>query len=440
MPNIQLPDDFPERLRAYRIEHGLAESELATRAGLTYKTIRDLEMGKRRRVMERTILVLAEALGLTVDELLGDESEADAIPAPPRPVRPVLLGSFITLAVVMLAAGALAWYARTNAHFIMERDVLTAVDPIFHMKLWDLESDARFHLCEESPWDDGQLLVGLGSKSLAGGRLLCLKRATGDTLWSVGPDVDAIRRAFGSEIVDAANFSVSRCASGDFDGDGEPDLVVNFTHGFYYPGVLVWIDRDGRRLGQYANKGHIYGMVVFDNDDDGRDEVVAWGTNNAKAYQGGTVIVLDSDHWRGASLDADCGSASAEPDSALLRLVVPQFTAPYMEVLGLQRLQFHDIQVYRGPDGGIMYGTSFGAGEANFVLALDDEFRPSMAQPADGFLSFMQRALPDSLVVGTGPSDKVWTAQWLAGHKLFEAGHWPPTESMANNTDEGIRP
>lgn len=424
MPNIHLPADFPTRLRSIRTEHGLAESELASRSGLTYKTIRDLEMGKRRRVMERTIMVLAEALGMTAEELLGDETELlEERPRDRRRLQAVLTGAAITLVTVATFAAAGVWYARDHAHFVREGEVLTAFDPIFDMKMWELETEARISFCEESPWDDHRLLVGLGAKSPEGGKVLCLERATGDTVWTVGPDVDAILRAFGPEIVGAANFSATLPRCGDFNGDGEPELVVRFVHGLYYPCAMVRIDRDGRRVAQYVNKGHVADYDVMDYDEDGLDEVVAWGTNNAPAYQGGTVFILDHDHWRGASIDAECGSVSSEPDSSLLRLVVPQYPDPYMKVMGCNRLGMRGMQSYRSPDGETLFSVDIGdLGGQRILVNLDSELRVLGSVPTDGFAAQIRRDWPDSLVNGTGPSDDVWRAQWLNGRKRFAAG------------------
>lgn len=74
MPNSELPHDFPARLRSLRSSRHLSEADLALKAGLTYKTIRALETGRRRRVMERTILSIAAALEVTVAELMGPEA------------------------------------------------------------------------------------------------------------------------------------------------------------------------------------------------------------------------------------------------------------------------------------------------------------------------------------------------------------------------------
>lgn len=423
MPNIELPPDFPSRLRGLRTERGYAESELGTRAGLTYKTIRDLEMGKRRRVMERTILVLAEALGLTVDELLNGTGERPTTTAPrSRYLRAVLSGVAIALAVVLLIGVGAAWYARDHAQWEVGRDVLTVRDPIFGFTLWERETDAWFTFCEESPWSSRWLIVGLGSKSPAGGRVLCLERTTGDTVWSVGPDVDAVVRAFGPADVYAANFRATIPRTANLDGDGTPDLVIRFIHGLYYPCVMAWIDQSGRLVAQYANKGHVADYKVIDCNGDGLDEVVCWGTNNSPAYQGGTLFVLDAAHWRGASIDDACNPESSEPDSSALRVVVPQYPEPYMDVMGTRRLGIYGLQAYRGPDGDTMFSAGIGSKkEHTVVVTFDRHLRPTGASPTDGFLGRIRAEWPDSLVA-SGPADQVWLARWLAGHKRFAAG------------------
>ena len=92
MPNINLPEDFPERLSRLRKERFLSETDLANSASVTYKTIRDLEKGKRPRVMERTLLALAEALQVSEQELLGTEDEVERIPDRRRRFTPLIGG------------------------------------------------------------------------------------------------------------------------------------------------------------------------------------------------------------------------------------------------------------------------------------------------------------------------------------------------------------
>ena len=69
--------DFPQRLRSLRERLHLSQSDLAQRAGLSYRTIHDLELGKRAKAQEKTLLLLAEALGISVSDLVGNDSGTD---------------------------------------------------------------------------------------------------------------------------------------------------------------------------------------------------------------------------------------------------------------------------------------------------------------------------------------------------------------------------
>jgi len=111
--------------------------------------------------------------------------------------------------------------------------------------------------------------VGTGSRTPSGGSILCLERASGDTVWAAGPDVDAMIAAFGPEDVEAAGFSCQGFRQGDVDGDGQDELVVRFCHGLHYPSCVCVIEADGSRVAQYANRGHLTGFVVQDVDADG---------------------------------------------------------------------------------------------------------------------------------------------------------------------------
>ena len=73
------------RLRELRMANGLTLRELATRAHLDVSTLSRLETGKRRLTLDH-LPMLADALGVSTDELLG----APGVPDPrvvPRPIR-----------------------------------------------------------------------------------------------------------------------------------------------------------------------------------------------------------------------------------------------------------------------------------------------------------------------------------------------------------------
>lgn len=71
--NVRLDPDFPRRLRALRQRAHFTQSELAERAGVHYRTVHDLEKGSRTHAMERTLMDLAKALGISFAELVGRE-------------------------------------------------------------------------------------------------------------------------------------------------------------------------------------------------------------------------------------------------------------------------------------------------------------------------------------------------------------------------------
>jgi transcriptional regulator with XRE-family HTH domain len=73
-------------LRSARQQRGLTQHELAQRSGLRLDTLRSIEQGRTPNPGVYTVLDLAEALEMTVDELLtasdrGARSEARATKA-----------------------------------------------------------------------------------------------------------------------------------------------------------------------------------------------------------------------------------------------------------------------------------------------------------------------------------------------------------------------
>lgn len=432
---------FCENLLRLREERRLTKTELADRAGLTPRTVHDLEAGKRERAQERTLIALASALEVTVADLIGRNANGNENPygngsrgsGEPVAQRPLISRhtGLAMLSALLIFFALISWnlwrFSCRHAEYDLETQRLIARDAIFGAEIWSLISENTLVFCEPAPWDEKELLVGLGSATSDGGRLLSLERATGDTLWVLEPDLEEVVAAFGAPDVRAANFRCTDFTPLDTDGDGQLEIAVRFTHGLYYPSVLCLVDRVGHRLGQYANKGHLYGLQVVDLEQDGRQELVATGTNNAKAYQGATVLILDRDHWAGASVDSLCDPASQVPDSARVRIVLPQFPAPYMEHIGSIRLAADNPQIHHSPGGKALISAAVDAGAAaSMILYLDQDLNALGCDLSDGFAAEIRSSWPDSLAVGTGPLDPAWLAGWLAGARRFEAGHWPP--------------
>ncbi|GIJ79557.1 hypothetical protein Xph01_39890 [Micromonospora phaseoli] len=93
---------LPELLRAHRLAAGSTQADLAARAGVGVRTVRDLERGRSSRPQRTTVELLAEALGLTgaarrafLAAARGGGTatpEPDAVTPPRLPPPPELIG------------------------------------------------------------------------------------------------------------------------------------------------------------------------------------------------------------------------------------------------------------------------------------------------------------------------------------------------------------
>lgn len=437
---------FPKRLNALREAKRLSKSDLADKAGLSYRTIHDLESGKRRRVQEKTLLLLAEALDVPVEELLAEPEAAGAPDSPDSPdaARPsrriprwLVAGS--ALLIVLALAGGYLWHrSGVNADWDLDQGRLVVRDEILGTKLWEISGNEQMVTsCLVSPWDSRHLLVGTSHAAPEGGRLLCLERASGDTVWAVEPDIPAVVRAFGPEHVMSARFTCQRPQVADLDGDGLPEVIAPFVHGKYFPHAICVVNDDGLLRAQYANKGHVYDIEVVDLDGDGKDEILAAGTTNNDAYRGATLFVLDDRHFNGASVDSQCNPSSGEPDSALVRVVLPNFPEPYMGLMQIMQISAGHWQVFKDVDGKTQLSVVVSCGDPldKITVFLDAELRPLRAEADDSFLQHEIAQWPDSLKTGTGPGDPAWLAEWFAGHLRFEVGRPSPHPRTTGDLD-----
>lgn len=73
-------------LKRYRKERGFSQRTLAAKAHVRQALISDLETGKKQDTLSRTLQRLAQALDVTLGDLLGQDSRPDrsACPHPPR--------------------------------------------------------------------------------------------------------------------------------------------------------------------------------------------------------------------------------------------------------------------------------------------------------------------------------------------------------------------
>lgn len=137
----------------------------------------------------------------------------------------------------------------------------------------------------------------------------------------------------------------------DLGGDEGPELVGVFRQILYLPSCVRTFSRSGEVLGTYFNWGFLVDVLAADVDGDGKDEIVAAGTNNAPEYQGVTFILLDSGHLSGASVDEFVRSEGFR-DDAPVRVVLPQWPEEVRGINGAHRLHAMNLRLNRGGSRG----------------------------------------------------------------------------------------
>ena len=434
---VDLSACFPSRLKILREERFLTQSDLAERAGLHPRSVRELELGRRERALCKTIMLLAEALDMTFDELVNGQTSTkehtseipptqskspstptDATPSNSPPPHHYRLRRIIYATVSAIAlAGAILVIPEVTGYeiHIDELDGVVEVrDDLFGRLNWRRAFSDEIQTWRIAPWDDDVLLVGLAAHTAEGGRLLALDCEDGSVLWDIQPDLETMAQAFVPEFVYRGGFHCQEILDVDLDGDGEVELVIHFTHVKWYPSAICVVDCNGVIESQYASRGRVYDIHAEDIDNDGRDELVCAATNNTPEYQGASLFILDDLHRSGASIDPVTSPDHDVPDSALVRIVIPAWPDNVMKATKTTRITATDIFLYVGEEGGLQIQADIGAAAiGGFVLDFDIDLRPISAKISDALLSSFEQA---------GIDDFRWTRAWLDGHLRFEAG------------------
>jgi hypothetical protein len=109
-------------------------------------------------------------------------------------------------------------------------------------------------------------------------------------------------------------------------GTGRANVVLAAsTHYLYYPSQVVLLAPDGRLLHEYWHSGHLNRLQAADLDHDGKTEFYLAGINNA--WHAATLVVLDQDHFRGASQEPqmpDHQLLHFEPGAERSRIIFPR--------------------------------------------------------------------------------------------------------------------
>jgi DNA-binding XRE family transcriptional regulator len=411
----ELPPGFSERLRQLREAAYMTQGDLAERAGVAARSVHEIESGRRERVLAKTVMLLAEALEMKVEDLLADGAEIGAAGVaertPRSPWRGVLIG-----AVVAVSAALALWFclpavapALSGRNVVVDQEAgsITTRDELLGETVWERNFGDRVLCWRYAPWSDETLLVGLDDRCERGGRLIALDVRSGEELWSFAPNRGRIAEVFGPASVESGGFDCNQILDADLGGDGKRELVVQFTHEFWYPDGIWILDDAGRLQSSYLNRGHLYGIRVHDLDDDGRDEIVCAGTNNAPENNGPTLFILDDTHRTGAA-----GAAVA--DSSLVRIVLPNWPVVALDALDPGcRTEAANIGVFRDGDQ-LRISTTVGSRAVGMsVLTLDRELRPLAIGAGDMLRVACREADIDLTVLGR---------EWLDAHTRYEQG------------------
>ena len=139
------------------------------------------------------------------------------------------------------------------------------------------------------------------------GTLFCFD-ALGTELWrfKAGRALDFGGRPFRWE------YRIFGFNPGDYDNDGELEILVLAHHKPHWPCQAVLLDAAGRLEGEYWNAGYLMDADVGDVDGDGDKELVLSGVNNE--YRRGCVAIFEPGGLHGSSPQTEAGYRS--PDLA----------------------------------------------------------------------------------------------------------------------------
>lgn len=419
---------LPERLRTLRQERNLTQSDLAARAGLTYRTILEIEKGRRRRVQSKTLMLLAGALDLSFAELMEGGNGAGGEPGhgfpPDDSGRSAMISRRRILVALVLVAfivgGASVWkWSIDTAGFEVEGSTLTVYDGVLGLELWSYDAGAEISFCRRSPWARDMLLVGTRDGAADAGCLTAVDAADGETIWTVSPDPAPFLLAFGPDPFTALQFNCERFLPVDADGDGELELAVYFHHIRWDPACLCRVDRDGRLLNQYVHKGFFYALEAVDLDRDGRQELLAGGINGCPGIEGGTIVLLDADHWHGASVGTHCRAESDIVDGSLRRFLLPHFPDCFRGQWTSRYLAIVDLMVSPAIETGVVISAEAEIDDCHVLFDIDGRFRPRSVAISEGFRRVIA-SWPDSLRTGPNPGDPAWLSEWFEQAIILE--------------------
>ena len=428
--NIDISDGHVvRRIVALRLERGLTKSELADAAGVTYRTVHDLESGRRARVQEKTLFLLTEALGVTPATVLGQMEPDPATPVADTPSRSWRARTILTVVFVVLVVAGIVGTSWVKTVLVPVYEpygtVLRAEVPRLDVAAWTRDFGLDLWFCEPSPWTDDLWLVGFVEDPERGGRLSAIDRASGRTVWSVSPDLDRLRAAFPDSVLRGGHFGIVGGVPADVDGDGVPEYAFVFNNRMYYPSVVMVVDHDGRTKGHYEHAGILTGVTAGDVDDDGRDELFVTGTVNGRVRVGALALLLDHEGLVGTAPYEVEDRPEIPSDPAVVRVVMPAWEPALLFHLGGSRLWSIAPDISRDSDGVTTLTLQIGAlpwrSGTEVVLHLDSALNVEQLVAVDDLVARVAATVPDSLR-DRSPVDRPWLEQWTREFVRYERG------------------
>jgi hypothetical protein len=176
---------------------------------------------------------------------------------------------------------------------------------------------------KEAVWTRPPLTNGVGSW------IVCCKGLGEDTLrWKVSLQRKLIFPAQGET---AEGFRARMILTGDFDADGSVEIIV-ITYHDHFPSYVIALDAStGAIKSTYVHAGHLSDGAVTDLDDDGIQEILLCGINNA--FNEACLVVLDprfmdghgplTDAYRVEGFDQACERAYILIPRTILGMAIP---------------------------------------------------------------------------------------------------------------------
>lgn len=341
--------------------------------------------------------------------------------------RILLRTALATLAIVLLGLGARGALLR----FASPRwtgATVSATAPILG-RLWELSHRSEIADLIQVPWKGGRAVAyGLHGTNDDGGTVFVRSLTNGDLRWSYQPDLEEVSRVF--EVAPRlkgafsahGSFRVRALLLADLDGDDVDELIVVHLHNSWFPAIVSALDSGGDRIGSYYLPGHSYAVRVTDLDGDGRDEVIAGGTDNGR--NAGSVVLLDADHWHGAVRDPENPYTDGLPEAALARVVFPPFDEAILAEPGVSgRPWVEDIRVGSHEGSSLITVALQVSDDAGLVITLDDHLVPTRVSISDGWMSLVNTLGPAARELA---ASQAYLDAWVAGSDLYGALHQGP--------------